>query len=266
MADGITLGRRTNAKFPSQRSVEFSYVQMSNPGSSNQADARDQTIAKKRRGRQPRPSLVSPSMQQAIAKFTSVVGGPVIQPGGFRDYTGWLESIASPRFQSDWTKLSQAFLQECKSVEDRTIPQLKKDVVTEIINKVVKKMPHESSKLVSTNARRQCVSSPSSGTTVMAIFETYLASVAESQDTQTKKSGGSASSSRSTDRHGSQGSAHRSGTHRTRSGSGMEISSLLVENTRPTRASSSSTSKLPPLSDFDEQIRARKERERDRSR
>lgn len=234
---------------------------MSNPGSS-QSDARDQMITKKRRGRQPRPSLVSPTLQHAISKFTSVVGGPKIQPGGFRDYTGWLESIAKQSFQSDWTKLAISFLQECKSVEEKTIPQLKRDVVTEIVNMVVKKMPHESSKLVSTNARRQCVSTPASGTTVMAIFEVYLATVSQQEsENQGKKAGASASSSRSSDRHAAHSTGSRSGTHRSRSSSGMDISSLLVENTRPTRASSA-TSKLPPLSDFDEQIRARKERER----
>lgn len=239
---------------------------MSNPPSSNQSDPRDQMITKKRRGRQPRPSLVTPNMHHAISKFTSAVGGPIIQPGGFRDYTGWLESIAGSTFQSDWTKLSQSFILESHSVDKNSVPQFKRDVVTEIINMVVKKMPHESSKLVSTNARRQCVSSPSSGTTVMTIFEGYLKTVSESQgkDNQSKKPGGSASSSRSSDRHASQGSSHRNAPHRSR-GSGMEISSLLVDNTKPTRASSSATSKLPPLSDFVEQIRVRKEREHDRS-
>lgn len=130
-------------------------------------------IGKKRRGRQPRQSLLTSNLRQAIARFTSVVGAPIVQPGGFRDFNGWLASLARPQFSPAWHQLCDAFISESRRFHSNDIHQLKRDVIHEIINLVVKRKPHESSKLVSTNARRQCTIPPA-GNTVMTLLESYL--------------------------------------------------------------------------------------------
>lgn len=130
-------------------------------------------IGKKRRGRQPRQSLLTNNLRQAIARFTSVVGAPIVQPGGFRDFNGWLTSLARPQYASAWHQLCDAFTSESRRFHSNDLYQLKRDVIHEIINLVVKRKPHESSKLVSTNARRQCTIPPT-GNTVMTLLDSYL--------------------------------------------------------------------------------------------
>lgn len=254
---------------------------MSNPNPSL-ADPRDSSVVKKRRGRQPRQSLVTPPLRDAIAKFASVVGAPVLQPGGFRDFTGWLETISSPKFRPAWLQLSQAFLLESSSTHHDHIYQLKRDVVHEIINLVVKRKAHESSKLVSTNARRQS-SIPPSGSTVMTIFESYLA-VASSHYPATRPTPSADSSmlrrqqsvhmrelyhsslrssrhTKSSDSRSSKSSSSSSGGRP--SASSMDIAALLSAHDVDDFARSGSTrSMLPSLSQLDAQLRARSEKER----
>lgn len=136
------------------------------------------SIGKKRRGRQPRQSLLNPNLKHAIAQFTSAVGAPIVQPGGFRDFNGWLASISKSQYSPAWQQLCQTFLCEKSHFPQSDIHQLKRDVIHEIINLVVKPKSHESSKLVSTNARRQCTV-PLSGNTVMTLLDSYLASTPE---------------------------------------------------------------------------------------
>lgn len=232
---------------------------------------------KKRRGRQPRQSLVNSSLRQAVQNFTSHVGAPIIQPGGFRDFTGWLESIKSPRFQSSWIPLCQAFIVESSSFPEHQRHALKRDVVQEIIKLVVKRKPEESAKLVSTNARRQC-NTPPSGNTVMTIFESYLVQITSSNNAGTSLSmtqGGNKSpdslsrkrgrSSFSDPTSSSLSPRHRHSTMYFSGGaSGMRISSLLSHES-PRNRPSNQGSKLPSLTQFDEQIRARSEKERHNS-
>lgn len=139
----------------------------------------DPPIIKKRRGRQPRQSLLTSSLRASITRFTSTVGAPVLQPAGFRDFNGWLHTIAQPTYKNAWISLCHSFIIESTNVSTKNISTLKRDVIHEIINNVVKRKSHESIKLVSTNARRQsCI--PPSGNTVMTIFESYLSTVSSS--------------------------------------------------------------------------------------
>lgn len=130
-------------------------------------------IIKKRRGRLPRQTLLTESLLQAVATFTSSVGAPVLQPEGFRDISGWLDRLANVSNRPVWQALCFEFLTETRSTSLGLLVQMKRDVVQEIIRRVVKRKPHESSKLVSTNARRQCAIPPS-GHSLMTIFETSL--------------------------------------------------------------------------------------------
>ncbi|CDF37920.1 unnamed protein product [Chondrus crispus] len=241
---------------------------MSSAGSSKEAGGSGEKREKRRRGRQPRQSLVSPTMHQSISQFANVIGGPVFVPAGFRDYSGWLSTISGPRYQLAWSNLVRAFTQECATVEQKTIPQLKRDVVTDIVNMVVDKRPHESAKLVSTNARRQCETRPSGGISVMTIFEKHLLAQQEVRPILPKapKRGGAASPPRGS---ASTGSPKRTSVTTPRSG--IPISSLLVESRHPnpggSKAPRSPTStRLPPIADFDAQVQEIKKRDRDRRR
>lgn len=131
------------------------------------------SIKKKRRGRHPRQSLLTEKLRTAVLTFTSSVGAPIVQPGGFRDFNGWLQKISQSVHRRSWISLSRTFLVETSGLSASALSDLKKDIVHEIIANVVKRSPHESVKLVSTNARRQSAS-PSNGITVMTIFESYL--------------------------------------------------------------------------------------------
>lgn len=144
-------------------------------------------IVKKRRGRQPRQSLLTSNLRSAVARFTTAVGAPVLQPAGFRDFNGWLHTIAQPTYRSAWRSLCHAFILESSRVPARLVPTLKRDLVHDIINNVVKRKSHESAKLVSTNARRQSAIPPS-GNTVMTIFESYLATVSPVAHSRTSSS------------------------------------------------------------------------------
>lgn len=211
---------------------------MKKSGAPNPGDSRGGTISKKRRGRQPRASLLSSKLQQEIAKFTGIVGPPVYHSGGFRDINGWLESIAHEKYGDAWASLSRCFLQESGHFDAQQVLQLKRDVVFEIMNHVVIRLPHECNKLVSTNARRQCKIA-SSGPTVMSLLESHL-----------HNSGRSSGGPSSTDT-----------TQRT--SSGMDISSLLVGNSRNTFRNvegASSSSMLPSIAHLDEGMRMYRER------
>lgn len=293
-------------------------------------NSRDTTsIAKKRRGRQPRQSLLTSSLRNSIARFTGAVGSPVVQPAGFRDFNGWLQIISQPSYKPAWHALCRSFISESAKISSRQIPTLKKDVIHEIINNVVKRKSHESAKLISTNARRQSTIPPS-GHTVMTIFESYLATVPSSSVTSYASSGftqsrhekyqsqhhpinsilsagshhpvynssatvfphisdsysskrvqsSTPSPTNSSSRDASiaslspkssrSSSRTSSGSPRTIAASNMDISSLLIDDYEAAlsrkqssyRRLSSSKSKLPSLSQFDEQIRQRSVKER----
>lgn len=125
---------------------------------------------KRRRGRQPRPSLLSELVKAAVARFALSVGQPkVIEPAGFRDFRGWLAHIANPSSSRYWAPLVQAVIQDCDG-DVRVIHKIKPDLVREIVRAVVIPREGESSKLVSTNCGRQCAR-PSSGVTLMTILD-----------------------------------------------------------------------------------------------
>lgn len=126
-----------------------------------------------RRGRQARPSQLSPTMRRAVSRFANCVGAPqVVEPAGFRDFRGWLARLASQDYRHIWDTLIANIANEvgCKS---ETIHALKEDIVREIVKKVVIPRPDESAKLVSTNAGRQA-SKPRSGLTLMIVLEQQL--------------------------------------------------------------------------------------------
>lgn len=150
-------------------------------------------IGKKRRGRQARQSLLTTNLKDAISRFTSVVGAPIVQPGGFRDFNGWLNSLARPQFSTVWLQLCGSVVSESNHFGEHDFHQLKKDVIHEIINQVVKRKTHESSKLVSTNARRQCIIPPT-GNTVMTLLESYLAGIERERSGMHEQEGSSSSS------------------------------------------------------------------------
>lgn len=291
----------------------------SSAGGDGPPEAPNPPIAKKRRGRQPRPSLLTPALHSSIAALAETIGAPSFQPGGFRDFTGWLDNISGSRYRPNWLSLCSVFLRESASVEDRELLQLRKDVVTEIVKSVVKRRPNESSKLVSTNARRQCAV-PSSGTTVMKIFESYLRTAGTRQGSSSAQGSATgsgvgrgqiraaiaASAARAVGA-GGNGNRHAQSPYRptSRNNPGPSIRELLASGEHAPVASSSSgsrasgamditsllssepgseqfhssrssqpshrtslgsrpprTTMLPSLSQMDEQIRVRKEKER----
>lgn len=125
---------------------------------------------KRRRGRQPRPSLLSSRIKNAVANFANQVGQPrVIEPAGFRDFRGWLAFIAGPAAAPAWGPLVHAVIQDTDSTA-RTINAIKPDLVREIVKAVVIPRDDESSKLVSTNCGRQCAR-PTNGVTLMIILD-----------------------------------------------------------------------------------------------
>lgn len=205
--------------------------------SSSQSDSVGAPITKKRRGRQPRASLVSSNLHRAVTNFTALVGCPIYQPGGFRDILGWVGSISDQRFDEAWANLSRCFIQESNSIAPDQIPQLKKDVVTEIMTLVVTKQPHECNKLVSTNARRQCkIPAPGEGSTVMTLLEGHLRRVGSTRGNENRREG-----------------AHRGS-------SGIDIASLLTDAPKRNMNQLQGSSMLPPFSQFDEQVRQHRER------
>lgn len=134
-------------------------------------------LAKRRRGRQPRPCALSPGLRDAARAFARAVGSPrVIEPAGFRDFVGWLQLLASPAAADAWGRLTGAALADAGGDSARA-QALQPDVVREIIANVIVIRPGESSKLVSTNARRQSTR-PEHGLTLMKIFDARLASAA----------------------------------------------------------------------------------------
>lgn len=136
---------------------------------------------KRRRGRQPRPSLLSERVKAAVAHFALAVGQPkVIEPAGFRDFRGWLADIGSPSSHPYWAPLVQAVVQDYNA-DIRNIHQIKPDLVREIVRAVVIPREGESSKLVSTNCGRQCAR-PSSGVTLMTILDRIFTNLRQWRD------------------------------------------------------------------------------------
>lgn len=128
---------------------------------------------KRRRGRQPRPSLLPAPLKRSVATFAAAVGRPrVIEPAGFRDFRGWLAYISSPPARQYWAPLVDAVYRECGN-DHAKVHELKQDLVREIVKAVVIPRDGESSKLVSTNCGRQCAR-PQGGMTVMTILDRVL--------------------------------------------------------------------------------------------
>lgn len=125
---------------------------------------------KRRRGRQPRPSLLSNRVKRTVSNFAKVVGKPqVIEPAGFRDFRGWLSFIGGVRVAPYWVPVVDAVVHETNG-DTKHIEKIKPDLVREIVKAVVIPKEGESSKLVSTNCGRQCAR-PSNGVTLMTILD-----------------------------------------------------------------------------------------------
>lgn len=133
-------------------------------------------VLRGRRGRQARPSQLSPAMHRAVRRFSRAVGAPtVVPPAGFRDFRGWLARLSSRDYRPVWDQLIATIAKDV-SCDIEELHALKEDVVREIVKCVVIPRPEESAKLVSTNAGRQA-SRPRSGTTLMVVLEQQLARV-----------------------------------------------------------------------------------------
>lgn len=133
-------------------------------------------IVRGRRGRQARPSQLTPGMHRAVRRFCRAVGAPnVVPPAGFRDFRGWLIRLSSRECRPIWDQLLAAIARDVSSNVE-AMHALKEDVVREIVKCVVIPRPDESAKLVSTNAGRQA-SRPRSGTTLMVVLEQQIARV-----------------------------------------------------------------------------------------
>lgn len=226
----------------------------------------EHSIMKKRRGRQPRASLLNANLEHAVTTFASRIGGPIVQPGKFRDFSGWLNTINGSEYTSAWESLCKSFINERDNVDPEQLDQLKIDIVHDIINRVVKQQPHESPKLVKTNARRQSNSNPQSGHTVMSIFQSRLNQTMTAMNQQnhsvviSSAKAGPSNSSNQNDSHSNKGKQHgssqsshsRGPNHRVHGGnSSMEISSLLnlPDDSHPP-PNSRGNSSLPSMSDL----------------
>lgn len=201
--------------------------------------------ARRRRGRQPRPCMLTSSVRSAAAQFAQEVGAPrVIEPAGFRDFVGWLQYLASSHAAESWVRLVRTVVTDCEGDLD-AVASIQPDIIREIIANVITIQPGESSKLISTNARRQSAR-PAQGLTLMKIFDDALASTDSRNRGDSQRRG---SSSRRTGRNGS---------HRTHS-SGHEAGS---SSSRPPMASpeyreETLTVRLPSMQELDESLRRR---------
>lgn len=134
------------------------------------------SVIRGRRGRQARPSQLSPGMHRAVKRFARSVGAPnVVPPAGFRDFRGWLIKLNSRECRPVWDQLIAAIAKDL-SCDVEAVQAMKEDVVREIVKCVVIPRPDESAKLVSTNAGRQA-SRPRSGTTLMVVLEQQISRV-----------------------------------------------------------------------------------------
>lgn len=151
------------------------------------AHAPDGEGPKRRRGRQPRPCTLSPAVRAAASQFAASVGAPrVVEPAGFRDFVGWLQRLQGAGAADAWSRLLSSLLAEAAG-DNAAVQRMQPDVVREIIANVVTIRAGESSKLISTNARRQSAR-PEHGVTLMKIFDRALA--------RASRSGGPASAGR----------------------------------------------------------------------
>lgn len=146
---------------------------MSRVSSSTMNSTEGAPASKRRRGRQPRTSPLSSAVRAAAAQFALEVGAPrVIEPAGFRDFAGWLQRLSSNAAADAWARLLRAVLADCGG-DLEALRRIQPEVVREIIANVVTIRQGESSKLVSTNARRQS-SRPEQGLTLLKIFDNKI--------------------------------------------------------------------------------------------
>ncbi|KAI0565766.1 hypothetical protein FGB62_14g17 [Gracilaria domingensis] len=265
---------------------------MSGPPSPNQPHLSTNTsIMKKRRGRQPRQSLVSASLHQSIVEFAHKIGSPSLY-SDFRDFSGWNQRISGAQYEPAWRQLAQDVLRSAHDIGSNRLSELKRDVIFDIMPLVVKKKPHETDKLVSTNARRQLINNKTSRhPTLMTMLETHInqlksvsnrssagagsssmavahtqgmsSSSAMGAHTAPRASHSSASDFRRGDRSSSSGSSSRSGDrHSVKTSTAMEIATLLSGEASSSGMASSSQHKLPSFTQLDAHIQARKEREK----
>lgn len=218
---------------------------------------------KRRRGRQPRQSLVTPMLLVAVNRLTSQLGAPIfLEEEGFRDISGWLKHIRSSHLRDSWLSFCEAYVDESAVFQEDNHDKLKEDLIQEIMKLVITRHPKESTKVVLTNARRQSKPS-SSGQTVRNVFETYLADCKEmkhaTSESKRREAGSSQSHARLSRKSNTSGRSSSS-SHST----GIDILSLLTNDKPPSRrhGMSSESSKLPSMTQFDEEIRSRSAKDR----
>lgn len=212
----------------------------------------------------------------------------------FRDFMGWTSKISGAQYVPAWRQLAQDVLKASQDIGPHRLAELKRDVIFDIMGLVVKKKPHETDKLVSTNARRQLNNKNPKQHTLMTLLEMHIG---EMHNLRSRSSGGGSSSamggssmapvasssssmgmpvarggasssgpSRKVDRGSSAGSSSRSGDrHAVRTSTAMEISALLSgEGGSSGAGSSSAQRRLPSITQLDAHIQARKEKDKQR--
>lgn len=212
----------------------------------------------------------------------------------FRDFIGWTSRISGAQYVPAWRQLAQDVLKANQEIGAHKLSELKRDVIFDIMGLVVKKKPHETDKLVSTNARRQLNNKNPKQHTLMTLLEMHMS---EMSNVRSRSSGGGGSSSsamgsssmaplasssssmgmpvarggasssgpsRKTDRGPTFGSGSRSGDrHGARTSTAMEISALLSGESGSSGAGSSSAQhRLPSITQLDAHIQARKEKDK----
>ncbi|CAN8063915.1 unnamed protein product [Agarophyton chilense] len=244
---------------------------------------------KKRRGRQPRQSLVTANLHQSIVEFAHKIGAPSLY-ADFRDFTGWNQRISGAQYEPAWRQLAQEVLRAAQDMGIHRLSDLKRDVIFDIMPLVVKKKPHETDKLVSTNARRQLINNkPSKQPTLMTLLEMHIDQI-NSMSSRTSGAGSSSmamahalamsssssgahkapragpssmNDSRRNDRNSSGGSSSRTGDrHSAKTSTAMEIATLLSGEASSSGAGSSSHHRLPSFTQLDARLKARKEKEK----
>lgn len=176
-SNSSALPHRTNSSSYNSFHHSIPVSSSQTPSSSIRSFLPDNSLsARGRRGRQARPSQLSPAMHRAVRKFSRSVGAPnVVPPAGFRDFRGWLIRLNSRECRPIWDQLISSIGKDV-SCDLEIIHSLKEDIVREIVKCVVIPRPDESAKLVSTNAGRQA-SRPRSGTTLMVVLDQQIARV-----------------------------------------------------------------------------------------
>lgn len=205
---------------------------------------------KRRRGRQPRPCTLSAGVRVAAAQFAASVGAPrVVEPAGFRDFVGWLQRLQGAGASDAWARLLGALLADTAG-DTSAVQRMQPEVVREIIANVVVIRAGESSKLISTNARRQSAR-PEHGVTLMKIFDRALSRAARNH---TAPAAPRAQSSAHTPAHYAHHAAQaaRSHAHKHRS-----VAAPRPPMATPLRRSTPHTMRLPSMQELDESLRRR---------